>query len=88
MSKTITLDYEEFEALKEKADLNESKIRKRVNEQTKICQRMLKQQYELYKDREIRDRLIRSIKSGIKQRINCFGYVKYEDIAELLAVYE
>lgn len=88
MTKTITLDYEEFETLKEKANLNQSAIDKRVLKRINQLYKDMEKQYKEYKNDELRDRLIRSIESGIKKRINSFGYVKYKDIAELLEIYK
>lgn len=87
MTKTITLDYEEFEKLKEKANLNQSAMDKRVINQVNKNIKEIKRQYKDYEDDELRNSLINSIKSSIKRRINCFGYVKYDDISELLETY-
>lgn len=87
MTKTITLDYEEFEELKEKANLNQSTMDKRVIKQVNKHVKDIRMQYKDYADEELRNSLINSIKSSIKRRINCFGYVKYDDISELLETY-
>jgi hypothetical protein len=87
MTKTITLDYEEFEDLKEKANLNQSAMDKRVLKRINQLYKDMERQYKGYKNDELRDRLIRSIKSGVNRRINSFGYVKGQDIVDLLETY-
>lgn len=83
MTKTITMDYDEFIAIKEKADLNQAAIDKRVNKQVNKLDKQLREIYtaenQLDLDR-IKRELAESLNKRIKGKKNIFGYIKYEDI--------
>lgn len=76
----ITLDYEEYLKLKEKADLNQSNIDKRILKQINQIRKDMEKQYKEYKNDELREKLIKSIKFALGKRTNIFGYVKSKDI--------
>lgn len=93
MNKTITLDYEEYEQLKEKAKLKQKDIDKMRNKLNEDHHRIYMDNYnrieknhlaeiEFYKD------FIFKIKKRVIDRTNVFGYVKSYYILDMIKDFE
>ena len=80
---TITMDYEEFEKLKTKADYNDTKIKEKVNKEFKNWHKQYERQRQ-YNEQANDKALINRINALL---IYCnlneaFGYIKAEKIKE------
>lgn len=87
MNKTITMDYDEFIAIKEKADLNQAAIDKRVNKQIKKLDKQLRESYDDLLKLNVRQEkreILQKAKKEIFKKIGKFGYVRFDDISIVL----
>lgn len=88
MNKTITMDYDEFIEMKEKAELNQAAIDKRVNKQMKKVEEDFEESYE-FKLRQKTNKTIRELLDTLDKRISKevgrFGYVEYSQVRWILS---
>lgn len=93
MNKFVVIDIEEYNRLKELADLNDSKIdkkmnkikeekREKLNKEIDACKKFVEESYK-YKDEDYRYNLFK-IKDRVMDNTNMFGYVKAKPIIELI----
>lgn len=81
---TVTMDYDEFDKLKSKADCNDAKIREKVNKEFNNWRK----QYEEQRKRELAYRkegilhAIRMKKTLCSINTNIFGNIAYKDIVK------
>jgi phosphoenolpyruvate carboxylase len=93
MNKFVVIDIEEYNRLKELAELNQSKIDKmnnklrkekeeKLNKEIGACRKFVEDSYK-YKDEDYRYNLSK-IKDRVMDNTNMFGYVEAKSIIELI----
>ena len=87
--KTITLDYEEYLKLEEKANLNQSTIDKKIQKIRKEYIDGMQKEIKMIKEQLKNDynyqlntykKVIRKLNARVKARTNIFGYIKSKRI--------
>lgn len=88
MTKTITMDYDEFVVIKEKAEMNQAAIDKKVNKQMEKVKKEYKELDELRLKHEtnktIRE-LLDTLDKRISKEVGRFGYVEYSQVRWILS---